>query len=273
LRAAGRLTEFWQAVFATELTGTQASRLLTTQAIRESFFEAVNPAFSWTEQVELTALLVEWLARRPADFPAGSENLLKAATSKLPEVREAALQLLNQTTFELPFALRLAESGLPQPVALARHFFEILPEGDDRELEYALALCDSPDKPTQFFGREFVRQRWERLARTPLDARLAESSDPPVQEEVAARLLKQGSGLAEFDRPVLRARYRGRRAKEMVKQRLSTVVPAELDPVVLLELAHSRTPRDSEWAWQQLARLAQSGVVIEGLQIGEVEGI
>ncbi len=41
----------------------------------------------------------------------------------------------------------------------------------------------------------------------------------------------------------------------------------------LLEMARSRTGRDADWAWRQLARLAKSGEAIDGLVVEGVEGI
>lgn len=273
MRETGKLAGFWSAVWNSGVTGHQLDRILNALALRQSFLEVANRDFIRTDQVGFSDLLEEWLYRRPDDFLANSENLLFAATGKIPNFRWAALRRVEKLGMNMPFALRLTESGLPPAMALGRRFFENLPAGDEHELEFALALCDSPDQPTQFFGREFVRNRWERLAHTPIVGRLAEHSDPPVQEEVAQRLLEQPQALPDFDRPVLRARNKGRRAKELVKKRLGQLETEDLDPAVLLEMAHGRTPRDSEWAWQQLARLARSGKTIEGLQIGEVEGI
>ena len=41
----------------------------------------------------------------------------------------------------------------------------------------------------------------------------------------------------------------------------------------LLEIARSNTPRDAEWALQQLARIALAGEPVGGLELGGVGGI
>ena len=183
---------------------------------------------------------------------------------------------------ELPFALRLMEAELPEPAAFGQAFFQELPAGDPRELEYALALCDSPIKSVRAAGREFARARWETLPRERLLAALGEHDDPQVQEFLAAVLLARteprppADGAGElalaFDAPVLRARHRARRAKELVKARLQR--PAETpDLAVLLELARSTNRRDREWALEQLARLALAGEAIEGFTVEGVVGV
>jgi hypothetical protein len=189
-------------------------------------------------------------------------------------VREWGLRRVGELGMELPFALRLLESGLPASAAAGQAFFDALPEGHEEELEYALALCDSPEPAVQAFGREFIQKRGATLPLSDVIEHLREHADPRMQEFVAYSLL-QAPDLAEhapgFDREVLRARERGRRAKELVKRRLDTV-PAEEIPL-LLEIARSRTGRDAEWAWSQLARLALNGHEIEGFSLEDTAGV
>jgi hypothetical protein len=178
----------------------------------------------------------------------------------------------------LPFALRLLESGLPECMAAARAYFEAVPPGAENELEVALAICDSPAREAQAYGRAYIAARRHTLPAGELIQRLAEHEDAPMQELVAEALLERPSlagGAPEFDAAVLRARDKGRRAKELVKQRLSVTPPADLEHnrEALLELARSRTPRDAEWAMQQLARLAMSGEAVEGVDISGVGGV
>jgi len=152
-----------------------------------------------------------------------------------------------------------------------------------------LALCDSPEKSVRAYGREFVERRLSTLPRDLLLRRLFENPDPAMQAFVASLLLKEGNDTAttpEFDEAVLRARGRGRRAKELVKQRIgqqrtnalaagttaagTTAAGTTADVATLLEMARSCTPRDAEWALSQLARLAAQGREIEGFT---VEGV
>src|SRR6185369_10476280 len=108
-------------------------------------------------------------------------------------------------------------------------------------------------KASQLYGREYVQKRWERLPVDELLQKLAEHPDVPVQEMVASRLLQDPAranqiSTGEFDRTILRSRNRGRKVKELVKQRVSQPSQPSLDKATLLEMARSRTPRDAEWA-------------------------
>ena len=174
---------------------------------------------------------------------------------------------------DLPFALRLLESSLPGPVEVGGAFFTSLPSGDKGERGYALALCDSPLAPVRTLGRTFVTARWETLPQEDLLRALFENFHPDMQA-FAAELLSHSSsrpaGTAQFDGEVLRARHTARRAKDQVKARQA--VEPTVDVPTLLALARSRTPRDSEWALGQLARLALSGEEIEGFTVTGVVG-
>jgi hypothetical protein len=222
----------------------------------------------------VAGLLVRWLEGRPDRFPRDSLELLAAATAPLPEVREWGLRRVEALGMELPFALRLLESGLPEPAAAGRAFFEALPPGHAEEMEHALALCDSPEPAVRAFGREYLKARWDRLPHAELLGCLSEHPDPVMQELVARLLLERPESApapAAFERTVLRATDRGRRAKELVKQRLEHAGPEEIP--LLLELARGRTGRDAEWAWAQLARLAGEGHEIAGFSVEGPAGV
>jgi hypothetical protein len=174
----------------------------------------------------------------------------------------------------LPFALRLLESGLPPSVAVGREFFDALPPGHTHELDYALALCDSPEAAIRAYGHDYVRARLSTLPRDDLIHGLAESADPRMQELVAGLLMESADAAAEspgFDRQVLSKPDRGRRAKETVKRRLERDGPK--DVALLLEMARSATGRDAEWALEQLARLALAGQEIEGFSVEGTAGV
>ena len=75
----------------------------------------------------------------------------------------------------------------------------------------------------------------------------------------------------EFDRAVLRAPDRGRRAKELVKRRRERAAPEEIP--LLLEMARGHTGRDAEWALAQLAQLALDGHAIDGFTLDGTAGV
>jgi hypothetical protein len=244
--------------------------------MQAAFVEVADESFLKTTDPEFTTLLLNWVERRPALFGKGSPLLLLAVQSKILEVRQWALQQLERVGLTTPFALRLLESGLPENIAKGKLYFEAVPVGDERELEYILAVCDSPDISVQKYGREYLQKRQAHLPMPEVTAKLAEHPDPLIQELVAVNLVTTPIApeqTQEFDAAVLRRRNKGRRAKEMVKQRLSQTTPASLDKATLLEMARSRTSRDAEWALQQLVRMAQAGEQIEGLEILGASGI
>jgi hypothetical protein len=277
LRSSERLAAFWQAAWSA-LGGEEAvalrERLLADPELAETFLALDDPGFLERADAAAGPLLLRWARAHEEQFTRDSPALLAAATNPGPELRAWALDRLRALGMELPFALRLMESELPEPAALGEAFFQALPPGDGRELEYALALCDSPIKPVRAAGREFVRARWETLPREPLLASLGQHDDPQVQEYLAAVLLAGAAGevARTFDAPVLRSRHRARRAKELVKTRLQRATETP-DPAVLLELARGTNRRDREWALQQLARLALAGETIEGIKLEGVAGI
>lgn len=281
LKLDARLGAFWKTAWENALTLQNVPhllpRLLNDSALKAAFFENVSLDYFKGVSPEFVPLLLEWLERSPEVFKQGSQELLFAAMSKIPEIRNAGLARITQVGQTLPFALRLVESGLPETIAKGKEFFEALPAGDTREMDYALAICDSPDKTAQLFGREFMQKRWATLPTAELLRRLSEHPDPLIQELLATQLLQTPEVQTEvptgdFDRTVLRRRNKGRKVKELVKERLEQN-PAGFDKATLLEMARSRTPRDAEWALQQLVRLAQAGEAIDGLTIDGVNGI
>lgn len=277
LAAPGRALAFWQALWAaigSDATGIVKRRLVDDPEIAATFLGLAEPAFLENPDPGLEALLRRWADRHTDLFDPDGPALLAAATSQLPAVRDWGLARVRALGMELPFALRLLESELPQPVALGREHCEAIPAGDPRALEIALSLCDSPAASVRAYGRDFVRARWEWLSPAQVVQALSEHGDPLTQEFLARILLRSPPLAAEatgFDSHVLRARDRGRRAKELVKSRVAR--EATPDVAALLELARGRNRRDREWALEQLARLALAGHEIEGLTLDGAAGV
>jgi hypothetical protein len=277
LEESGRLTAFWQAAWPAleaDATGLLNRRLLEDARMADSFLEVDGAEFLESRYPAVARLLLRWVEWRREQFPRDSLELLAAATAPLPEVREWGLRQVAALGMELPFALRLLESGLPAAAEAGRTFFEALPPGDSDEREYALALCDSPEPAVRAYGREYVRQRWDTLPREDLLRHLSEHADPLVQEFVARILLDDrelAAAAGGFDRTVLRTPDRSRRAKELVKRRLAKLTPEEIP--LLLEMARSRTGHDAEWAWSRLAQLALDGHEIDGFTLDGTAGV
>lgn len=276
LRAGAGLADFWNAVpaaLAVDAEGRLERRLLQDIEIADTMIGVDDLGLLSIREPAFDAVLGRWARAREALFTANSPLLLQAATHVLPTVRAWALGRVRALGLDLPFALRLLESSLPEPMEVGGAFFTSLPPGDGGERVYALALCDSPLASVRAQGRAFVAARWETLPQEDLLRALFENFHPDMQA-FAAELLSHSSsrpaGTARFDGEVLRARHTARRAKEQVKAR-QTVEPT-VDVPTLLALARSRTPRDSEWALSQLARLALAGQEIEGFSVTGVAG-
>ena len=275
LDSAAKRQSFWSAAFAVLDDGSILyARLVNDAEMRGTFRHIADISdFLKSGNPATGEILRAWLTAHETSLGRDSNQLLLAATHPLPAVRDWALARAETLGFGLAFALRLLESELPPAIAVGQGFFESVPADDPRSLEYAVALADSPHKATRAYGRQYANQRWNDLPHESLLARLAENPDPASQAWVAERGLEEPAALAgvapQFDRDVLRARDRSRKAKELVKRRISAQ-PTENAPDLptLLEMARSRTPRDSEWAMQQLARLALEGREIDGVTVG-----
>ena len=275
---AERRMGFWHAAFAA--IGATGSAQLTQRLLEDATMQAAflqladigellvsaNPAFG--------PILGRWAEAHTGLLSRDSADLLRVATHPLPEIRAVGLDRARRIGFSLPFALRLLESEVPQPVGLGKAFFEAIGPGDSLRTEAITALCDSPKPSVRAYGRDYLVARPEMIADTDVLDRLSENPDAETQAFVAGKLLSQpvtepGRTLA-FDRAVLRTRDRGRRAKELVKARLTEQTTPDI--ALLLEMARSRTPRDADWALGQLAKLALDGVEIPGFTLDGVAG-
>lgn len=251
-----------------------ARRLLGDDEIAETFLGVDDEQVLAIREPGFEPLLGRWVRRHESLFARGTSLLLDAATHPLPEVREWALARLRADGMELPFALQLLESDVPPTVAVGKTFFEALPPGGEREMDYALALCDSPQASVRAYGRDYVAARWDTLPSDQVLRALFENPDPQMQAFVAGRLGAQSARpeeTARFDAEVLRAPNRARRAKEQIKTRQSR--EPTLDTQTLKSIARSRTPRDAEWALAELARRALAGEQIEGVSVDGVTGV
>ena len=271
------LGTFWNGVLERIAVGADEalSRRILDDAQIAATFERV-PKAAITELLTGTTAahepyLVRWLDANASQLERSDAALLAAATHPFGAIRERGLARVREVGLDLPLALRLLESGLPQPFDLARAWFETHNELD--VADRALSLCDSPDARVRSFGREFLEMQGA------LDAdilrKLAENDDPVMQSWLAEYLLRdaQQVALPTFDGAVLRTRGRARRAKEAVKKRRdltktpTPIQPSTEDIAALLDVARGRTPRDREWALQQLAQVALAGREIEGVQV------
>jgi len=274
LERSGRLALFWKTLPDALAGGLLAARVMDDPWFADTFFRIDDPSFVELNDPRFEASLVRWVTEHAELFPRGSAGLLAAATHPLPQVRAWGLARVGKVGMDVAFALRLLESAVPPAMDAGRAFFTAVPPRAPETLEHALALSDSPDRATRAYGREYIEARRDSLPLDELVLRLSEHSDPEMHRflaEILCRAPGLGAAVREFDRGVLRARNRGRKAKEQVKARLDrTGAP---DTAFLLDLARSGTPRDAEWALGQLARLAADGQPVEGVTLEGVVGV
>jgi hypothetical protein len=218
------------------------------------------------------SLALNWLQTHTDELQRDEnlETLIIAATHANDAIRLWGLRAVRERGLSVAVALRLMESGLPQPFALGREYFESAPRNSENERDYALALCDSPAREVQSYGREFLARRASSLLDAAMLQNLAEHPDGQMQSWVA-ELIKDFPAVqtAEFDTAILRARGKARRAKEKVKTRIGAQAGStpDMQTGALLELARGSLARDREWALQQLAKRALNGEEIQGVTI------
>ena len=268
---ATRREAFWEAARARSFDeGLLRARLLEDADFADTFARLESDVTAFDDPA-LEPLILSWLRARALDAFA----LIEAAIHPLPAVRAWGLAELQARGLSVPTALRLLESDLRDAMDAAKNWFE---SQTQNRASLALALCDSPRLPVREWGREFVAARLDELLGDGLLEHLEENPNAEIQSFVAELLLnREVAGTSspdssdeplEFDRAVLRGRDRARRAKDLVQTRRTRDATLP-DEATLLELARGKTPRDAEWALQQLARRALenevAGVEIEGV--------
>jgi len=270
------LSAFWDGALAA--LGRDAlldARILGDAEIANTFLKIAPGAFTPLLQkfgASQETLLLRWLETHSGKLPQGDEVLIAAATNASEAIRLWGLRRVRVLGINVALALRLMESGLPQPFALGREYFESASRGSNEEQNYALALCDSPHRHVQEYGRDFLARRANTLLTGDTLQKLAEHFEPNMQAWVANQLetSAQEVDTRDFDASVLRAKGKARRAKESVKKRLAHggSTPST-DAKALLDMARGSLARDREWALQQLAQRALAGEEISGIVVSE----
>ncbi|WP_395145666.1 hypothetical protein [Armatimonas sp.] len=268
LREGLGIADLWSALpdaLKNDTTGNLEARVLSDSAITECLLtcEDASRLLALRESA-LGPLLGRWLVRHWPKLEADEALLLCAATHVLSDIRTPALELVGRRALRLAFALRLLECEIPGSVIVGKRWFEASATEDLENR--ALALCDSPVYSVRVYGRQFAIAR--ALTGEKLALALFEHDEPDMQAFAAE--VAGNSSAPGFDRTVLRARHKSRRAKETVKARQENAAPdAQVDQATLLALARgSGSVRDAEWALVQLTRRALAGETVEGLSVG-----
>lgn len=256
-----------------------ANRFLEDENLSQTFFKIKSPDVLECHHPAFEDILEKWLQSNENLFEPNSPELFQAATHRLPKIRNWALEKAQTLGMDVPFAMQLMESGLPETVKIGKQFFENAEAGTTDELENLLALCDSPNSEVRAFGMSFFQSRKENFDHAVALECLSEHTDPIIQEFVAERLAKKNSGgdlksspekespkfTRKFDKAVLRTKNRGRKAKELVKNRIEKDLNVSVQ--TLLELARGHNKKDKEWALEQLTKLALKGEEMPDFQL------
>ena len=267
LREGLGITELWSALpdaLKNDTTGNLEARVLNDTTITECLLtceEAVR--LLEIRESALGPLLGRWLVRHWPKLETDEGLLLTAATHVLADVRTPALEIVARKPLRLPFALRLLECEIPGSVAVGKRWFE--GSSPEELANRVLALCDSPVTSVRTYGRQFATVK--ALTGEKLALALFEHDEPDMQAFAAE--VAGDTSAPRFDRTVLRARHKSRRAKETVKVRQENAAPdAQVDVATLLALARGAgSTRDAEWALVQLTKRALAGETIEGLSV------
>ena len=199
-----------------------------------------------------------------------------------PDLQQFTLAKLEARGLIKSLFVILAESGMPAATAAANRYIASVADRDELT-KAVITICDSGRAATRASGLRFLAQFSDRIDMNAAIAALAEHTAPDVAVVVAGWL---ASGLAvkretlqHFDNRVLKTRRDGRRAKELVKQRLGIRAPEGAIPIAanveidglrieaLIGLARGSSLRDREWGLQQLARLALEGHPVPQVQV------
>ncbi|MBD0258809.1 MAG: hypothetical protein ICV83_24080, partial [Cytophagales bacterium] len=236
---------FWQEalrqVAESEKGDVLATRLFEAPLLRALFLGQPDPGILAVQHPAVEVWLGEWTQANLAALAQQPDAWYRACTHKLPAVRTPALAAALAQKPDLPFVLRLLESGLPPVQQAVQGHLEALPVGSNGEFDAVLALCDSPDRATRGLGIAFLQKRlpgWPGERRDRLLECLSEHSHPQVHHLVSEALLAQPLDqpfVQRFDQAILRMQNRSRQAKEHVKRRQeqNPSLPTE----VLLEMA------------------------------------
>ncbi len=222
-----------------------------------------NPALLDVRNPALEPLLTKWVQQHNALLQNDQNTLFKALIHPLPSIRAQAMQLAAQAEIQLPFLIRILESGLPSALAFGQN---ILRKLDQQEyLDAVLAMIDSPDKKVRALALDAIEQTPKDLNIPYVLNCLTEHSDAYIQQYALQKLSKDYPASKEWQylkKNVMNARNKARQAKEQIKKD-----GLELPIEVLIEMANSHVQKDAEWAIWQLTRASLEGQEIAGFEL------
>lgn len=244
------------------------------RTLAKGLVDAINSAEVKTIGAVQAGYLTLALRTSPSRMYQDRGFAVACATSPHPELQQLVIARLESRRLVESVYVALAESGMPAAVAAAERYVASIK--DRSELTKAvITICDSGASSTRAIGLQFIERQRVRLDLHALLVALAEHTSPDVTAVVAnfasTGIAVKRDALDQFDNRVLRTRRTGRKAKELVKRRLETMVPDDAVSIgvnqtindgriqALVDMARGLSPQDRDWALQQLARLALDG--------------
>jgi hypothetical protein len=226
--------------------------------------------------------LTQALRTAPSRLYQDRNFAVACSTSPHPELQQLAIARMESRRLVQSVYVPLAESGMPAAVMAAERYIASI-KNRSEFTKAVITVCDSGASSTRAIGLSFIEHQRDRLDLNALLVALAEHTSPDVTAVVAtiaaSGIAVKREALDQFDNRVLRTRRAGRKAKELVKRRLETLVPDAAVPIganlkvddrrvqALVDMARGSSPRDRDWALQQLARLALAGHPIPQVQV------
>ncbi len=207
------------------------------------------------------------------------------ALLKIPnrELQECTLSLIKKANLIEKYWITIAEIGMPIPLETIRQFIDSI-NIKRKFSEYVLTCIDSIVPDVRDIGLEFLDKNPEKIDNEFLWPLLTESDDPKVQARVAERTLindwNDSNEYDSFDRRLLISRRINRKAKELVKSRITQNKKLEQGQILtpcrkkaLIELSEGTNSRDKAWALRNIAILMQNGISFDGIQIKNETGV
>ena len=228
-------------------------------------------------------MLLKYINQKPERIKADHNfaiGLLKIPNRNL---QEYALNEMKKADLIEKYWITIAEIGLPIPLEAIRELINSI-NIKRKFSDYVMACLDSIVPDVRDMGLTFLNNHSEKIDDEFLWPALTESDDPKVQSKVVERtLIKDWNDTEEFDlfdRRLLITRRKNRRAKELVKSRITQNKKLEQEKIIspfrkkaLIELSKGINSQDKAWALRNIAILMLNGISFDGIQIKTENGV
>ena len=182
-------------------------------------------------------MLLKYINQKPERIKA--DHNFEIGLLKIPNrnLQEYALNQMKKADLIEKYWITIAEIGLPIPLEAIRELINSI-NIKRKFSEYVMACLDSIVPDVRDMGLTFLNNQSEKIDDEFLWPALTESDDPKVQSKVVERtLIKDWNDTEEFDlfdRRLLITRRKNRRAKELVKSRITQNKKLEQEKIISL---------------------------------------